>query len=184
LTRNSKLTPLFNRVGIVGKVGRNEKKMTGKPLPNEVKARRGTLRPSRVGDRSLKIDLVQGEYPEPPNGLGEIGSEFWNSILTEAGGWVSYKLDTHLLRIVCEQLEEREELRVLVRENPDKPRLRTGLRELEKSIQSNLSSLGLTPSDRARLGFVQIKGESKLEELMRLKAERVALAMERHDYGA
>jgi hypothetical protein len=79
-----------------------------------------------------------------------------------------------LLRIVCEQLEEREELKVLVRENPDKPRLRTGLRELEKSIQSNLSSLGLTPSDRARLGFVQIKGESKLEELMRRKAERVA----------
>jgi hypothetical protein len=149
--------------------------MTGKPIPNEIKAKRGTLRPSRVGDRTLRIDLAQGEFPEPPRGLGTIGSSFWNSILTEASGWVSYKLDTHLLRIVCEQLDEREELRVLVRENPDKPRLRTGLRELEKSIQSNLSSLGLTPSDRARLGFVQVKSESKLEELMRRKQEKLGL---------
>ena len=156
--------------------------MTGKPLPNEVKARRGTLRPSRVGDPNLKIELIQGDYPDPPQGLGEIGEEFWHSILTEASGWVSYKLDTHLLRIVCQQLDEREELKVLVRENSDKPRLRTGLRELEKSIQSNLSSLGLTPSDRARLGFVQVKSESKLEELMRRKQERLLVGLSKGEW--
>ena len=156
--------------------------MTGRPVPNEVKARRGTLRPSRVGDRTLKVELLQGEFPEPPEGLGEVGAGFWNSILTEASSWISYKLDTHLVRIVCEQLEEREELKVLVKENPDKPRLRTGLRELEKSIQSNLSTLGLTPSDRARLGFVQVKSESKLEELMRRKRERLEGATSKREW--
>jgi len=37
---------------------------------------------------------------------------------------------------------------------------------------SNLSLLGFTPSDRSRLGVAEVKTESKLEELMRRKAER------------
>jgi hypothetical protein len=32
--------------------------------------------------------------------------------------------------------------------------------------------LGFTPSDRARLGIAEVKKESKLEELLRRKAER------------
>lgn len=152
--------------------------MAGKPVPNEIKAKRGTLRPDRVANRELKIDLAQGEVPPPPLGLGNIGSEFWSQVLTEASGWISYKLDTHLLRIVCEQLEEREQLRQLVLEQPEKPRLRTGLRELEKAITSNLSTLGLSPTERARLGFIQVKAESKLDELMRRKRDLLARATE------
>ena len=59
-----------------------------------------------------------------------------------------------------------------VDDSPDVPRLRIGLRELDKVIVSNLSTLGLTPTDRARLGFVQVKSESKLDELIRRKQER------------
>ena len=147
--------------------------MAGKPVPIEIKAKRGTLRPDRVANRELRIDLKQGEFPPPPIGLGQIGSEFWSQVLTEASGLISYKLDTHLLRIVCEQLEEREQLRQLVMNQPDKARLRSGLRELEKAITSNLSTLGLSPTERARLGFIQVKSESKLEELMRRKRELI-----------
>ena len=146
--------------------------MTGKAIPNEIKARRGTLRVDRVLSPSLKGSLVQGDFPEPPERLGEIGRSVWNQVLTEAGAWVSYKLDVFLLGILCDQFEERALLRELVEEQPDQPRLRIGLRELDRAIVSNLSTLGLTPTDRARLGFVQVKAESKIEELMRRKLER------------
>jgi hypothetical protein len=146
--------------------------MSGKPIPNEIKQRRGTLRADRVLSPSLSASLTQGELPEPPEGLGELGRAVWGQVLTEAGVWVSYKLDTLLLGIVCDQFEERAQLRELVIASPEQPRLRIALRELDKAIISGLSSLGLTPTDRARLGFVQIKKENKLEELRRRYEER------------
>jgi len=146
--------------------------MTGKATPNEIKALRGTLRSDRVISPTLKGTLIQGALPDPPRGLGELGKSVWNQVLTEAGSWVSYKLDTYLLGILCDQIEERANLRELVEDSPDLPRLRIGLRELDKAIVSNLSTLGLTPTDRARLGFVQVKSENKLEELIRRKQER------------
>lgn len=148
--------------------------MTGKPVPNEIKQRRGTLRADRVLSPALTGVLVQGDLPEPPGGLGELGKAVWYQVLTEASTWVSYKLDTLLLGIVCDQFEERAALRELVAESPDQPRLRIALRELDKHLVSNLASLGLTPTDRARLGFVQVKKESKLEELMRRAEEHRA----------
>jgi len=146
--------------------------MPGKPIPNEIKQLRGTLRPDRVLSPTLRATIPQGELPEPPAGLGELGRAIWGQVLSEASVWVSYKLDTLLLGIVCDQFEERAELRELVAASPEQPRLRIGLRELDKAIVSNLSSLGLTPTDRARLGFVQVKKESKLEELMRKMEDR------------
>lgn len=140
--------------------------MSGKPIPNEIKQRRGTLRADRVLSPSLRVTLTQGDYPEPPEGLGELGRAVWGQVLTEAGVWVSYKLDTLLLGILCDQFEERAQLRELVIASPDQPRLRIALRELDKALVSNLSSLGLTPTDRARLGFVQVKKENKLEALI------------------
>lgn len=141
--------------------------MSGKPIPNEIKQRRGTLRADRVLSPGLSVALAQGQLPDPPEGLGELGRAVWGQVLSEAGVWVSYKLDIFLLGIICDQIEERAELRELVIASPEQPRLRIGLRELDKAIVSNLSSLGLTPTDRARLGFVQVKKENKLDELVR-----------------
>lgn len=148
--------------------------MPGKPTPNEIKQRRGTLRPDRVLSPSLKGELIQGDIPEPPEGLGELGRAVWGQVLTEASAWVSFRLDTFLLGIVCDQFEERASLRELVIESPDQPRLRIALRELDKALVSNLATLGLTPTDRARLGFVQVKKESKLEALIKMQEERRA----------
>lgn len=145
--------------------------MTGKAIPNELKARRGTLRKDRVLSPGLSGALIQGDLPAPPEGLGELGRAVWFQVLTEASVWVSFKLDTFLLGLLCDQFEERAELRELVAANPDQPRLRIGLRELDRAIVGNLSTLGLTPSDRARMGFVQVKAESKLEALLRRRDE-------------
>jgi hypothetical protein len=74
--------------------------------------------------------------------------------------------------MTAEAITERESLRGLVAANPDNPKARSGLRELERQIISQLALLGFTPSDRARLGIAEVKKESKLEELLRRKAER------------
>jgi len=46
------------------------------------------------------------------------------------------------------------------------------LRELEKSIRSNLSLLGFTPTDRMKLGVAEIKAETKMEQLKRRQEQR------------
>jgi hypothetical protein len=143
--------------------------MAGKAVPNEIKERRGTLRASRVLSPGLRVELPNGDLPEPPEGLGELGRGVWYQVLNEASAWVSYRLDIFLLGILCDQFEERLELRELVVSDSEQPRHRIALRELDKALVSNLATLGLTPTDRARLGFVQVKAESKLDELRRKK---------------
>lgn len=147
--------------------------MAGKPVPIELKKLRGTLRADRVLSPGLHAELIQGTLPEPPEGLGELGRAVWFQVLGEASSWVSFKLDTFLLGILCDQFEERAALRELVAESPELPRLRIALRELDKALVSNLATLGLTPTDRARLGFVQVKSENKLEQLIRAKEARL-----------
>jgi hypothetical protein len=94
--------------------------------------------------------------------------------------WLSQSSDYWLVLMTSEALCEREALRELVLAEPDNPKLRSGLRELERQIVSNLGLLGFSPSDRARLGLAEVKKESKLEELLRRKAERdLALDRER-----
>jgi hypothetical protein len=74
--------------------------------------------------------------------------------------------------MTAEAITEREALRDFVSREPENSKARSGLRELERQIVSQLALLGFTPSDRARLGIAEVKKESKLEELLRRKAER------------
>jgi 5-formyltetrahydrofolate cyclo-ligase len=76
------------------------------------------------------------------------------------------------VQLAAEQIDEREQLRAQVLEQPDNIRLRSGLRELEKALVGNLARMGFTPSDRSRLGFAEVKKESKLEELRRKLEDR------------
>jgi hypothetical protein len=74
--------------------------------------------------------------------------------------------------MTSEGLSERDSLRALLEIDPGNYRARSGLRELERQIVSNLALLGFTPSDRARLGLAEVKKESKLEEIIRRREER------------
>jgi hypothetical protein len=68
------------------------------------------------------------------------------------------------MQIVCEQLDERIALRIHVLRTNDRDD-RKALRDLDKQIVSNLSMLGFTPTDRARLGLAEVKAMSKMEEM-------------------
>jgi hypothetical protein len=109
--------------------------------------------------------------PDPTRPLLKYGQELWDRIWGMGATWVSDKTDIELLMMTCEMIDERWNLRVKVMQSDDR-HMRRGLRELDRQIVSNLSLLGFTPSDRARLGVAEVKAKSKLEELMERRANR------------
>ena len=144
------------------------------PLPIEEKRKRGTLRMSRLPENGLeevpRLPIVEG-IPAPPERLGPRGREFWAQAF-EGGNWLWGDIDGTLLAHTGELLDEREELTEQVQDKPENTRLRAALRQLDKQLVSNLAHLGFTPADRARLGLVRVKQQSKLEEMMARRHNR------------
>jgi hypothetical protein len=109
--------------------------------------------------------------PEPSRPLLKYGQEMWDRIWNMGNSWISPTTDIELVLMTAEMVDERWNLRVKVMGSDD-PKLRRGLRELDKMIVSNLSLLGFSPTDRMRLGVAEVKKQSKLEELLAKKAAR------------
>jgi hypothetical protein len=124
-----------------------------------------------IGSRNYKeptgvIEIIRNGTPEPIRRLEESGLHLWNETWAMGDAWISDKTDVHLLQITCEQLDERDILRLYVIENIEAWHERAALRQLENAISSNLSMLGFTPTDRSKLGFTLAKTKSKLQELL------------------
>jgi len=140
-------------------------------IPTEIKRLKGTLRADRLPANSPLVSLLEPlQAPREPLGLSEQAVAFWGSVW--GCNWISHKSDYYLVLLTAEAISEREALRALVAREPENSKARSGLRELERQIISQLALLGFSPSDRARLGVAEVKKESKLEELLRRKAER------------
>jgi len=110
---------------------------------------------------------------DPIRPLEYAGQQLWDSVFSNGELWISSRTDIHLLQMTAEQLDRRETLRDALVEEPTENAVLMRLGELEKSIASNLGLLGFTPSDRTRLGLAEVKAQSKLEQLMERKANRV-----------
>lgn len=108
--------------------------------------------------------------PEPHRPLLKYGQELWDKVWALGTNWISPNTDAELLLMTCEMIDERWNLRIKVMQGDD-PRLRRGLRELDRQIISNLSLLGFSPADRSRLGVAEVKAMSKLQELQRFMSE-------------
>jgi len=115
---------------------------------------------------------IEGGFREPLRPLGEAGYQLWTEVFEVGGLWISQKTDTQLLQMVCELLDRREILREEFLADPTERKVNMSLLETEKLIQTSLSLLGFTPSDRARLGLAEVKRTSKLEELMERRLGR------------
>ena len=145
----------------------------GRP-PKPVEQKRALGNPGRrpLPDAAHVIELEPAkEIPEPSRDLYDQGRELWDRVWTMGSTWISPRTDYELLLVTCEMVDEREILRAKVLATGD-ARERRGLRMLEQSLVSNLSLLGLTPTDRSRLGVAEVKARSKLEELMARRNER------------
>lgn len=143
-----------------------------KTLPSEVKRQRGTLRPDRLPTIDLATTNTKLDIPAEPEELGETGRLVWN--LAWGSTWLNSNSDYPIVLVTAQAFDEREEVRAALAATPNDRSLRTSLRELDKQIISGLSLIGFTPSDRSRLGIAEVKKETKLQELLRLKEEKQA----------
>jgi len=139
------------------------------PKPTEQKRRLGN--PGKRKLPSAEVAIVgQVDAPEPVRPLGQVGLAFWQRVWAVGFAWISPQTDIELLQMVCEQIDERQALRVRVLRDGDW-RDRTALRALDAQVLDCLSLLGFTPVDRARLGFVEVKIQNELDAYRERKAK-------------
>jgi hypothetical protein len=146
-------------------------------MPNPAKPIEMKRKLGNPGKRAMpgegELMTIEGGFREPLRPLGSAGQQLWDEIYQVGGMWISPQSDTQLLQMVCELLDRREILREEFLADPTERKVNMSLLETEKLIQTSLSLLGFTPSDRSRLGLAQVKAKSKLEELMDRRANRV-----------
>lgn len=147
----------------------------GRPRkPIELRRAEGNPGKRKLPDNKTVAIIEQAaEPPEPTRPLMKYGLELWERIWNTGAIWISDKTDIELLMMTCEMIDERWNLRIKVMQSND-AKMRRGLRELDKQIVSNLSLLGFTPSDRARLGWAEVKTKSRLEEIRAMRREQMS----------
>lgn len=144
------------------------------PKPTELKRIQGNPGKRALPKETEMILLPAADtIPTPSRPLLKYGQEMWDRIWNMGNSWISPTTDIELVLMTAEMVDERWNLRVKVMGSED-PKMRRGLRELDKMIVSNLSLLGFSPTDRMRLGVAEVKKQSKLEELLAKKAARNA----------
>ena len=146
--------------------------MGRRTLPNEVKAKRGTLRPSRMPATQGRKGLLPLDYTQLPEGLDPIGQAVWARI-AEACDWLA-ESDREALTMLC--VEESMLALLSAKLEADGPVLYSDKNyayanpafhmraSTEDKVFKWLSVLGLTPSDRARLGIAMVQARTMLEE--------------------
>lgn len=142
------------------------------PKPLELKRAEGNPGKRALPKEGNLVILPQAVgIPDPQRPLLKYGQELWDRVWGMGQTWISPQTDIELVLMTAEMVDERWNLRVKVMGSDD-PKMRRGLRELDKMIISNLSMLGFSPTDRMRLGIAEVKKQSKLEELLAKKNDR------------
>lgn len=150
------------------------KQMGRPPKPVEQKRRAGNPGKRPLPEPAVVLPAAMvSQLPEPHRPLGSAGRQLWDRVWLEGFAWVSPQVDVELLQMVCEQVDERQALRVKVLRDGEW-RERLALRQLDRQVLECLSLLGFTPVDRARLGFVEVKIQNELDAFRDRKRRRVA----------
>jgi len=146
--------------------------MPNPPKPNELKRRLGNPGKRSLPDLKSIVTLpMADEIPIPPRPLGAEGLKLWNRIWESGKTWISPNTDIELVTILCESMDERTQLRLAVLRGTDW-RDRVALRSLEGQLVSILSTLGLNPTQRGRLGVAEVKARGALEDLLSKRQQK------------
>ncbi len=154
--------------------------MVGRPpKPTELKRKLGNPGKRPLPDIAETQILVNADtIPQPPAILGESGVAFWDRVWSLGDAWISHRSDYDLVLLTAELIDERALLRQLLSDHAGESRLSTGsqgvgtsplvgqLRAVEAQLLKQLSLLGLSPSDRSKLGVAEVRKASVLEELL------------------
>jgi phage terminase small subunit len=147
--------------------------MPNPPKPIERKRKTGNPGKRALPAVGTLIALPMAEQvPEPPRPLGPEGTKLWNRIWENGKTWISPISDIELVLLMCESMDERTQLRLIVLRGSDW-RDRVALRSLESQLVSMISALGMNPTDRSKLGVAEIKAKGKLEALLEAQKKNV-----------
>jgi P27 family predicted phage terminase small subunit len=132
---------------------------------------------------------VPSDLPEVPERLAARGSKMWIDIWAAGHLWLQLDMDGSLIEEVCYLSDEidrwREEIDNQGRMLEEPIATPSGhiigtrlvvnpavnsLRKAEEARRKGLSELGFTPTSRARLGFIQVKAASQLEQLLQARS--------------
>ena len=106
----------------------------------------------------------------PLHPLGVAGLALWKRVWAANDGTL-LNIDSHIVQMLCECVDERAELRRQVfaeREWRD----RVGLRNLEHDIRAMYSLMGFNPVDRGKMGVGEVRPASVLDELRARRENR------------
>lgn len=116
------------------------------------------------------------DVPPPPPGLGARGGVEWERIWTAGSSWLAPNQDYAWVEIVARAWDDIDGFRAKVAADGLIQKgsmgqviahpLIASIRQAEAQIMKALSTLGFSPTDRARLGLAEIKRVSKLQEMM------------------
>jgi len=114
--------------------------------------------------------LGSTHIPTPHRHLSpEFGLRLWNQIWASGASWLKQNMDTEVVMVLCEAVDERQFLILKLLQNSDLWRERRALREVDRQIITLLGQVGFTPSERGLLGA----GETTRHEFSDL-AKRIA----------
>lgn len=150
------------------------------PVPTERKRRLGNpgQRPLPAASEVATVTPVSVAVPAH---LGEAGADLWQRV-TASAVWLA-ETDKPTLELLCEKVDRREAMRAQLDASSefvlytDKmyayPNPLVGmLSTIETEIAKLFGALGLTPTDRTRMGLAEVKAKNAFEEMMAKQRER------------
>jgi len=153
--------------------------MPGPPRkPNELKRLQGNPGKKKLPELATVVNLPQ--ITDAPVHLSDVSQQLWNDVRSRAT-WVA-ETDRSALLLLCEKFDRRSLL--LAKLEASDPVLYTDkgyayanplmgmISTIENEIFKILASLGLTPSDRSKLGVAEVKKASVLDELIARRQNR------------
>lgn len=148
------------------------------PKPNELKRKTGN--PGKKKLPALATVTALQTVDDAPLHLTEPQRQLWRDVRDRAP-WVA-QTDEPLLLLLCEKYDRRAELLAKLEASDvvlytDKGYAYANplvgmISTLETDMFKLLGSMGLTPSDRTKLGVAEVKRASALDELIARRAQR------------
>ena len=143
------------------------------PKPSELKRKQGNPGKQKL-PKLASVTALQPATAFAPAHLSEQSQQLWHKLRAEAF-WIS-NTDESNLQFLCEKLDRRNEIIVKLAASDfvlytDKGYAYANplvgmLSTIEVEITKLFSLLGLTPTDRTRLGVAEVKARSALDDLI------------------
>lgn len=149
------------------------------PMPNERKRKLGNPGKEKLPDLGSVAPLVPVVTAVPAH-LGPEGAALWEHVV-QGAVWLA-ETDRPVLLLLCEKVDRREDFRAILAGSA--PVLYTDknyayanpivgmLSTIETEIAKLYGAIGLTPTDRTRMGLAEVKAKNAFEEMMAKRADR------------